>query len=61
MENDLSDVVRVLERIEKELNFSENLSTAKETIDTLNAIIDALNRIENRLGDVEQAVKALER
>ena len=54
MENDLSDVVSVLERIEKELNFTEKYSAAKE-------IIDALKRIESRLGAVEQAVKALER
>ena len=54
MEKDLSDVVRVLERIEKELNSTEKYSAAKE-------IIDALHRIEGRLGDVELAVRALEK
>ena len=53
MEKDLSDVVSVLERIEKELNSTGYYSAASQ-------IINALHQIESRLGDVEHAVKVVE-
>ena len=74
MEKDLSDVVRVLERIENAINYNETYSSkiqiALERIDTelrwyekntaASQIIDALNSIQSRLFSIESRLGDVE-